>query len=93
MRLNPGAPLSTEHPVEVPTSQLAPATLRTVVEDFCTRDGTDYGAVELDLEDKVDRVLRQLKAGDAHLIFESTTETLRIVDTPEIRRIRAFATD
>ncbi len=85
--------MSAEHPVEVPVDQLPAPTLRAVVEDFCTRDGTDYAAVELDLEVKVDRLMRALHRGDAHLIFESTSETLKIVDTREIQRIRTFATE
>jgi uncharacterized protein len=82
--------MSVENPIEVPYTQLNKATLRAVVEEFCTRAGTDYGAVELELESKVERVLNDFANGDVHLIFESNTESLRIVDTTEMKRIRAL---
>jgi uncharacterized protein YheU (UPF0270 family) len=80
--------MSTESPVEVPHASLAPATLRAVVEEICMLDGTDYGFEEPDFDEKIARVLAQLARGDAHLVFEARTETLRLVDTAEIRRIR-----
>ena len=40
-------------PVFVPHRELAPQTLRAMIEEFVTRDGTDYGALERSLEGKV----------------------------------------
>jgi hypothetical protein len=38
--------------IEVPPDALSPEALRALVEEFVTRDGTDYGAVEPDLDAK-----------------------------------------
>jgi len=76
-----------ESAVEVPHSDLAPETLRRVAEEFVTRDGTDYGDVELSLETKVGNLLRQLESGDAHIYFDSESQTLNIVASRELRRI------
>ncbi len=83
--------MSIEHPVEVPHGDLDPATLRAVVEAFLTREGTDYGAVELTLEQKVDQALGGLRRGDAFLVWEANTETVRVVGPDEIAEVRAMA--
>jgi uncharacterized protein YheU (UPF0270 family) len=82
-----------ESAVEVPHSDLAPETLRRVAEEFVTRDGTDYGDVELSLETKVGNLLRQLESGDAHIYFDSESQTLNIVASRELRRIAPEVTE
>ena len=77
-----------EEPVEVPLDQLPEATVRAIAEDFCTRDGTDYGETEMTLEAKVELLLRQLRKGEAHIVFEARSQTLRIVNERELRAVR-----
>ena len=68
-----------EKELEVPYTSLRPATLRAVIEEFVTRDTTDYGERERTLEDKVEDVMRQLKRGEARLVFDAETGTANIV--------------
>jgi uncharacterized protein YheU (UPF0270 family) len=65
--------------VEVPVSALSRDALHALVEEFVTRDGTDYGAVERSLEAKVADVLRQLDRGEVRIVFDAETETTSIV--------------
>ncbi len=65
--------------VELPPDALSPEALRDLVEEFVTRDGTDYGAVERGVEEKVAQVTAQLRSGEARLVFEPETETANIV--------------
>ena len=67
-----------EEGVDVPWEQLPPPTLRRLVEEFVTREGTDYGFAA-SLEDKVEEVLRQLRQGDARVSFDLRSETATIV--------------
>jgi hypothetical protein len=53
--------------------------LRRLIEEFVTRDGTDYGAVERTLGDKVAAVMRQLAAGEAAILVDPERETVDIV--------------
>ena len=62
-------------PVEAITSEA----LRNVIEEFVTRDGTDYGRSERSLEDKVRDVMRQLRRGEAKIVFDPDTETVNVV--------------
>lgn len=65
-------------PVEVPSDALAPATLRALIEEFVTRDGTDYGRIERTLDEKVRAVLAQLASGEARIFFDPDSETTSI---------------
>jgi hypothetical protein len=65
--------------VELPFDALSPEALRNLVEEFVTRDGTDYGAVERSVEEKIAQVMQQIRAGEARLAFDPETETANIV--------------
>jgi hypothetical protein len=64
---------------EISTDQISPESLRGLIEEFVTRDGTDYGAVERSVEEKIVQVSAQLASGEARLVFDPTTETTNIV--------------
>jgi uncharacterized protein YheU (UPF0270 family) len=68
-----------ENAIEVPFADLAPETLRNLAEEFVTRDGTDYGAVEKDLDAKVAGLMRELESGDAKIFFEAESGSINIV--------------
>jgi hypothetical protein len=65
--------------IEVPPGQLAPEVLRRLIEEFVTRDGTDYGAIERTLDEKVAGVRRQLAAGEAAIVVDAQSETIDII--------------
>lgn len=66
-------------PVSIPYDELSPDALRSVVESFVLREGTDYGAYEYSLEQKVAHVMRQLQKGEARIMFDPNTESVQIV--------------
>ena len=45
--------------VQIPHSTLSPEALRGVIEEYVTRAGTDYGARETPIEEKIADVQRQ----------------------------------
>ena len=65
--------------VEVPHAQLAPEVLRRLIEEFVTRDGTDYGAIERTLDQKVAAVMKQLANGEAAIVVDPGSETIDVV--------------
>ncbi len=42
--------------VKIPYDQLSPEALKGVIEEFVTRNGTDYGEAEIPLETKIAQV-------------------------------------
>jgi uncharacterized protein len=65
-------------PVEVPYGELSAELLHAVVESFVLREGTDYGEREYSFEDKVAHVMRQLKKGEAKILFDPESESVTI---------------
>lgn len=65
-------------PVEVPYTELPADLLQAVIESFVLREGTDYGEKEFSLEDKVARVIAQLKKGDAKIVFDPESASVTI---------------
>jgi uncharacterized protein YheU (UPF0270 family) len=65
--------------LEIPVDTLEPDTLRAVVEEFVTREGTDYGHRDHDLDGKVDAVLGQLRRRDAVLVYDPYSGSINIV--------------
>jgi len=65
--------------MQIPIEMLQPETLRNVIEDFITREGTDYGTQEVSLETKIEQVMGQLKSGKAVLVFDKVSETCNIL--------------
>ena len=49
----------------IPWQDIAPETLENLIREFVLREGTDYGTVEISLQDKVDQVKTQLEKGEA----------------------------
>ncbi len=68
-----------EGPLQVPHEALSPEALRGVIESFVLREGTDYGAHEVPLEHKIEQVLKQLRRGEARIVFDPASDSIDIV--------------
>ena len=62
----------------IPVNKLSPEALQGVIEEFISRDGTDYGKVETSEETKFRYVKQKLEKGLAVLIFDDEAETTNI---------------
>ncbi|HXI10158.1 MAG TPA: YheU family protein [Thermodesulfobacteriota bacterium] len=71
--------------MEIPYDLLSADALRSLVEEFVTREGTDYGHTEWDLERKVEAVMRQLKYGEAAIVYDEESGTPNIVLKKDLR--------
>ena len=68
-----------QEPVQVPVDALSEELLRSVVESFVLREGTDYGTTELSLDEKVARLIGELRRGKARIMFDPQSESIGIV--------------
>lgn len=69
--------------VIIPYDQLSQEALKGVVEEFVTRNGTDYGEAQIPLETKIAQVLMQLKSKDVFIVFDHDSETSTILHKDE----------
>jgi uncharacterized protein YheU (UPF0270 family) len=73
-----------EEGLDIPYDQIAPETLRRMIQEFVTRDGVDWADSGCTLEDKVEQVLQQLQSNKIKVVFDQTSQTANLV--PAIRR-------
>ena len=71
--------------VELSIDDVSPEALRGLIEEFVTRDGTDYGDVERSVEEKIAQVTAQLASGEARIVFDPETETTSIAMRRDLR--------
>lgn len=64
--------------MEIPFERLDADTLRAVIEEFVTREGTDYGGRVYSLSEKVDHVMGQLKRREAVILWDPASESLTL---------------
>ena len=62
----------------IPWQQIAADTLDSLIGEFVLREGTDYGAIEISMQDKIDQVKQQLASGEAMIVFSELHETVDI---------------
>jgi uncharacterized protein YheU (UPF0270 family) len=70
--------------VVVPWERLSADALRGVLEEFITREGTEYGADDVALERKLAQVQRQLERGEVVVLFDGDAETVNLVRAAEL---------
>ena len=63
----------------IPHESLSKEALTGLIEEFVTRDGTDYGATEISVEVKTHQILQQLEAGKAVILFDDQDSSFSIV--------------
>jgi uncharacterized protein YheU (UPF0270 family) len=65
--------------IRIPLDRLTEDALQGLVEEFVTRDGTDYGVREVSVAHKVEQVRAQLRRGEVVIVFDLQTQTCDIV--------------
>lgn len=68
-----------EEGVEVPLERIAPDTLRNLVAAFVSREWSELSDRGHSLDGKIEQVLCQLRAKQAKVVFDLTSETWNIV--------------
>ncbi|MCB1730785.1 MAG: YheU family protein [Halieaceae bacterium] len=63
------------HFVEIPVERLRSEVLQALLEEFASRDGTDYGERELSLEQKTGELRMQLARGELQLLYDTDSES------------------
>lgn len=69
--------------VIIPPERLTMEALRGIVESFIVREGTDYGAQELSLNEKVEALLPQVVRGDVVIFFDEESESVNLLPREE----------
>ena len=65
--------------MQIPFEQLSADTLTAILEEYASREGTEYGEVDYSLAQKVTMLRKQLERGDIGISFDAETETCSLV--------------
>ncbi len=80
-------------PTIIPPSRLNYDVMIAVIEEFITRNGTDYGYTEVPLDTKIMQVKSQLESGLVVLVYDDETQTCNIFPSndPIVRALGSVA--
>ncbi|MDX1492344.1 MAG: YheU family protein [Pseudohongiellaceae bacterium] len=65
--------------MDIPYQSLEKDTLKAILEEFISREGTDYGDHEYSMEQKLAQLYTQLERGHIGISFDPNTETCTLV--------------
>jgi uncharacterized protein YheU (UPF0270 family) len=65
--------------MKIPANELSGDAVRAIIEEFITREGTEYGAQEYSLVDKTEHVKRQLEKGEIYIDYDVESQTCQLV--------------
>ena len=71
----------------IPYEQLAAETLTALIEEYITREGTDYGWEEVALNVKVEQLRLQLKRREVVIVFDVATESVGLLTRDKAEKI------
>lgn len=72
--------------LEIPMDQLTEDALAGLIDEFVSREGTDYGHGEHTLEKKAASVRRQLETGRAAIVYDPSTGSCNIVPREDMKK-------
>ena len=61
---------------------LSESALTGLIEEFVSREGTEYGMQEVPIGNKVRQVMAQLRSGKVEIIYDEQTRTTSISTVP-----------
>jgi uncharacterized protein YheU (UPF0270 family) len=69
--------------IKVPPQRLEVEVLQALLEEYASRDGTDYGEKELTLENKVKRLQHQLDDSELYILYDLDSEQWDLVPSTQ----------
>lgn len=77
----------------VPLEQIPSQLLDKLLDSFINREGTDYGSVELSIEEKRSNLKGILKRKEAFIAFDGESETFNLLSKNEVKQLKLDLTD
>ncbi|MDP6097620.1 MAG: YheU family protein [Gammaproteobacteria bacterium] len=65
--------------MEIPFSELSSDAVKAIIEEFITREGTEYGSQEFSLAEKTEQVRRQMEKGEVYIDYDAESKTCQLV--------------
>lgn len=73
--------------MRIPFRELSAEALRGVIEEYVSREGTEYGWRDFSMEEKVAQVVGQLERGEAEILFDPDSQTCHLAPVDRQHRV------
>jgi len=73
--------------IEVPRARLAQEVLRALLEEYVSRDGTDYGERELSMDEKTGDLHAQLGRNELKILYDTESEQWDLLPADQADRL------
>ena len=67
--------------LEIPYQQLSEDALSGILDEFISREGTDYGDIEMSHDRKYQQLLAALQAGRCKIVFDPASESCTLIES------------
>lgn len=65
--------------IKIPIESLDRSIIFSIIEEFVLREGTDYGAYEVNFQSKIDEIYRKLESDEYSISYDESTESCTII--------------
>jgi uncharacterized protein YheU (UPF0270 family) len=65
--------------MRIPYTELSDDALHGIIEEYVSREGTEYGSRDFSLEEKVEQVLAQIHGGDVIIEFDAESQSCQLL--------------
>ena len=66
--------------IRIPISEISEEALTGLLEEYVSREGTDYGAIEQDINEKTQLLISQINKGELMIVFDQESQQFDIAD-------------
>ena len=70
--------------IKIPIESLDRSIIFSIIEEFVLREGTDYGAYEVNFQSKIDEIYRKLESDEYFISYDESTESCTIIANASI---------
>lgn len=68
----------------IPYQKLEADVLRAIAEEYVSREGTDYGEVELSLAEKTEQLLQKIRREEVLVVFDAAQESINLLSKDDL---------
>tara|TARA_B100000767_G_C19704415_1_gene509859 strand:+ start:1100 stop:1384 length:285 start_codon:yes stop_codon:yes gene_type:complete len=74
--------------IQIPFNQLSPTALDSILEEFITREGTNYGFYEYSVTEQMSKAKAMLEKGKVSIVFDPVLERCHIIDARQLAELK-----
>ena len=72
--------------IKIPIESLDRSIIFSIIEEFVLREGTDYGAYEVNFQSKIDEIYRKLESDEYSISYDESTESCTIISNVSLEK-------